>query len=205
MTDDATPTTAAELETFTAKGGSITVVPAKEPKAKTRRTAVPLPPPAPPTEEAPTVEPPTAPPAVEAAPTTEQTESTDFAADVRQMVQAWIALHGTPKVAGAIRAAMRPEPKGAKTGAARGAGIVNPLPRGYRFEPDAIVTLLVDANPKKPGSKASSWFSAIMDAATKNGGKTCTVAEAVAAGAPVAEIRYDVEHGFVRVDAATSA
>ena len=92
---------------------------------------------------------------------------------------------------------MRPEPK-AKTGnGGVKRKIVNPLPRGTRFEPDAIVMLLVDKNPKKPGSKASGWFAAIMNAAAKNGGKTCTVAEAVAAGAPLAEIRYDVEHGFV--------
>ena len=62
------------------------------------------------------------------------------------------------------------------------------------FAPDAIVTLLVE-NPKKPGNK--NWER--WEAGYKTGR---TVAETVRLGVTMGDIKYDVEHGFVRVDAA---
>jgi hypothetical protein len=61
-----------------------------------------------------------------------------------------------------------------------------------------VITLLVDANPKKPGNKNYPWFQAIMDAVAAGGGK-CTVAEAVARGSHTGEIKYDVEHKYIKV------
>jgi hypothetical protein len=72
------------------------------------------------------------------------------------------------------------------------------------FAPDAIVTLLVDKNPKKEGNKNWPWFQAIMDAVAAGGGK-CTVAEAVAAGSHMGELRYDVEHKFIKVEPAAKS
>jgi hypothetical protein len=141
-------------------------------------------------EAVPAVEPPVAEPPAPVAP------STDFAADVRQTVQAWIQLHGAAKVAGAVRAAMRPEPK-AKTGAAQGAGTVNPLPRGFSFDQDAIVTVLVD-NPKKPMTKGHARW----EAGYPKVNETKTVAQAIKDGVLLADLRWDSERAFIRIDPA---
>ena len=69
------------------------------------------------------------------------------------------------------------------------------------FAPDAIITLRVDKNPKKEGNKNWPWFEAIMTAVKTGGGK-CTVAQAIAAGSHTGEIRYDVEHKFIKVEPA---
>jgi hypothetical protein len=65
--------------------------------------------------------------------------------------------------------------------------------------PTDVVRLLVDTNPKKPGNKNHPWFQAIMTAVAAGGGK-CTVAEAVAAGSHIGEIKYDVAHHFIELE-----
>ena len=63
--------------------------------------------------------------------------------------------------------------------------------------------MLVDKNPKKEGNKNHPWFAAIMTAIAAGGGK-CTVAEAIAAGSHMGELRYDVEHKFIVITPATA-
>lgn len=63
--------------------------------------------------------------------------------------------------------------------------------RAAQYADTAVVTVLVDKNPKRPGSGAHDRF-----AAYKTG---MTVAEVVAAGVRRDDINWDVKHGFVSV------
>lgn len=60
------------------------------------------------------------------------------------------------------------------------------------FDPTAVVTVLV-ANPKKPGSATHARWNAGYAS-----GKT--VAQTIADGVTMGDIKYDVAHGFVRVE-----
>lgn len=141
-------------------------MPAKEPKTKRLPTTL-VP------EAAPAVEPQAvAPP-------------TDLRSSLQAAIAAALAVHKPAEVAAVIRAAMR-QPK-AKTGAAS-----LPVPK---FGPDAVLTLLCDGNPKKPGCKGwHRWEAGYAS------GKT--VAQTIKDGVLMADIKYDIAHGFVRVDPA---
>jgi hypothetical protein len=75
-----------------------------------------------------------------------------------------------------------------------------PATRGARaLAPEVLVYLLTGgANPKTPGKKNHERFAGMMGAMT---GNVCTVKQAIEAGATMGDLLYDVEHGFLRVEA----
>lgn len=85
------------------------------------------------------------------------------------------------------------EEKGSKTSKAKkekttGAGSGRPK----RMQEDQKITLLVDKNPKRPGSNAASVFDLY-----KNG---MTVKQALDAGIPRGHMNWDLDHGFIKVE-----
>lgn len=81
---------------------------------------------------------------------------------------------GTPPVAAAAPVARAAKPKGTP-----------------KFEMDKVITLLTEVNPKRPGSASATRF-----AAYKTG---LTVAQFVAAGGTVADVKWDTAHGFISI------
>ena len=70
-------------------------------------------------------------------------------------------------------------------------------PKGKRtnfsdlYPEDAKLTLLVEENPKKQGSKSRERFEAYF--------KASTVGEALRGGITYQDIVYDIGHGFIKV------
>lgn len=60
------------------------------------------------------------------------------------------------------------------------------------YPKSAKVTLLVESNPKKQGSKARERFEGYTGAKT--------IGDAIAAGVTYQDVAYDVGHGFIKVD-----
>lgn len=85
------------------------------------------------------------------------------------------------------------EPARDATKANRGRG------RPPKYGDDAVVRLLVDANPKRRGSKAAARFNAYFEACGSDGG-SATVRQLLERGVTRADLEYDVRKGFVEVD-----
>lgn len=68
------------------------------------------------------------------------------------------------------------------------------------YPEDATITLKVEANPKKAGSKSAERFEGYF-AASKKG--DTSVGGALAAGVTYADIAYDVGRGFITVEGGT--
>ena len=65
-------------------------------------------------------------------------------------------------------------------------------PKGSRsFPKDAVINILVDANPKKPSSASYARFELYEDG--------MTVAEASEAGIKPADLKYDLDKGFISI------
>lgn len=67
-----------------------------------------------------------------------------------------------------------------------------PKVRETKIPRDAKITLLVDKNPKRPGSKAHAHFEGYFGAET--------VAEALANGVNSSSLFHDVGHGFIKIE-----
>lgn len=77
-----------------------------------------------------------------------------------------------------------------KTGGDRGG------PRGLRGIPgDALITLLVEQNPKRPGCAAEKRFALYETGMTQ--------AQFLAAGGTVPDLAYDTAHGYIAVEGYT--
>jgi hypothetical protein len=64
--------------------------------------------------------------------------------------------------------------------------------RVVKYKPDARVTILVDKNPKRPGSKAAAIWENYRDG--------MTVVEAIQAGVPREGLLYDSTHHFIKIE-----
>ena len=60
------------------------------------------------------------------------------------------------------------------------------------FPPDAEVTFLVEDNPKREGSKSFDRWKGYAGAST--------VGDYIAAGGTYGDLKYDAEHGFIKVE-----
>lgn len=75
-----------------------------------------------------------------------------------------------------------------------------PTAQGQRrtaYNEAALVTLLVQHNPKRPGTGAYNRFAQYQQLAAKHGNGAFTVQQVLNAGVQPSDIRYNVKHGFI--------
>ena len=72
--------------------------------------------------------------------------------------------------------------------------------RVNNLEDSAVITVMVDSNPKREGSKAHEKFESYFKLRDDQG--AFTVADYLAEGWSKIDLRYDVTHGFIEIEGA---
>lgn len=66
------------------------------------------------------------------------------------------------------------------------------IPRAAKFPMDHVITLLLDYNPKRPGTTGHAHFELYED--------EMTVKQALEAGITRADMLWDTKHGFLKIE-----